>query len=74
MDGSLSKEDLLSLSGITNVVQKGDKWIISVDNRDIAVRSLVILCEQNNLAILSLHTLLPSLDEVFLRLTNGESS
>lgn len=74
VDGSLSNEDLLSLSGITNVVQKGDKWIISVDNRDIAVRSLVSLCEHNNLAILSLHTLLPSLDEVFLRLTNGESS
>ncbi len=65
--------DLLSgLAGITGAGRTGDKWQITAEDQDTAIRSLVSFSRQEGLAILTLNTLAPSLDEVFLRLTGEE--
>ncbi len=65
--------DLLSgLAGITGAARTGDKWQITAENQDTAIRSLVSFSRQEGIAILTLNTLAPSLDEVFLRLTGEE--
>ncbi|MBN1166819.1 MAG: ATP-binding cassette domain-containing protein [Methanospirillaceae archaeon] len=74
VDGILSEEKLVHLPGIIRVTRKADKWIISADNQDITIRSLVSLCERENLPIVSINTVKPTLDQVFLQLTGGVSS
>ncbi len=73
VDGILSESQLLTLPGITDVTRMGDKWKITTENKDMTVRDLVDLCGTQKLEILFLHTLVPSLDDAFLRLTGGES-
>ncbi len=65
--------DLLSgLAGITRAARTGDKWQITAEDQDTAIRSLVSFSREEGIAILTLNTLAPSLDEVFLRLTGEE--
>jgi ABC-2 type transport system ATP-binding protein len=68
-------EDLLRIiPGIKQMSHIGDKWKISGDNNDALIRSLVRLSEREGLTIISLHTLAPTLDDVFLQLTGGQYS
>ena len=60
---------LAGLGGVTGVLHIGDKWQITAENRDAAIRSLVSFSQQNDAAIVTLNTLAPSLDDAFLRLT-----
>ncbi|MBN1195707.1 MAG: ATP-binding cassette domain-containing protein [Methanomicrobiaceae archaeon] len=71
-DGEIPAEELVSLDGITGAERRGDKWQITADNPDQAIRSLVSFSGRHGAAILFLHTLAPSLDDVFLRLTGEE--
>ena len=68
----VSEDALLNLPGITNITRIGDKWKISAENKDQAIRSLVTWGEKEGNAIVSLNTLAPTLDDVFLRLTGGD--
>jgi len=68
-DHEVSGETLAGLSGVTAAIRIGDKWQITAENRDTAIRSLVIFSQQNSAEIVTLNTLAPSLDEAFLRLT-----
>ncbi|MCX6697110.1 MAG: ATP-binding cassette domain-containing protein, partial [Methanoregula sp.] len=68
-DREISGDALAGLSDVVGVNRTGDKWQITADNRDAAIRSLVTLSQQNGAAIVTLNTLAPSLDEAFLRLT-----
>lgn len=63
-DGALD-----ALYGVVGVNRTGDKWQISANDQDTAIKSLVEFCRDHNLAILTLNTHAPSLDEVFLQLT-----
>ncbi|MDO8874131.1 MAG: ATP-binding cassette domain-containing protein [Methanoregula sp.] len=68
-DREVPGDALAGLSDVTGVNRTGDKWQISAENRDAAIRSLVTFSQQNGAAIVTLNTLAPSLDEAFLRLT-----
>jgi len=65
----VSGDELAGLNGVMKVNRTGDKWQITAENRDIAIRSLVTFGQQNGAEIVTLNTLAPSLDEAFLRLT-----
>jgi len=65
----VSGDVLAGLNGVIKVNRTGDKWQITAENRDIAIRSLVTFGQQNGAEIVTLNTLAPSLDEAFLRLT-----
>ena len=61
-----------ALAGMDSVIgadRTGDKWQITAENRDAAIRSLVAFSRQQGVTIITLNTLAPSLDEAFLRLT-----
>ncbi|MDG6256654.1 MAG: ATP-binding cassette domain-containing protein [Methanomicrobiaceae archaeon] len=68
-DGEIPAGDLASLDGIAGAERTGDKWQITADNPDQAIRSLVGFSGRHGAAILTLQTLAPSLDDVFLKLT-----
>jgi ABC-2 type transport system ATP-binding protein len=70
-DREIPGEDLPGLAGVTGASRAGDKWQITADNRDTAIRSLMTFSQQHHATIVTLNTLAPSLDEVFLRLTQG---
>jgi ABC-2 type transport system ATP-binding protein len=71
-DREVSGDVLAGLGGVTGVTRTGDKWQITAENRDAAIRSLVSFSQQNGAAIVTLNTLAPSLDEAFLRLTQED--
>jgi len=71
-DREVSGDVLAGLGGVTGVTRTGDKWQITAENRDAAIRSLVSFSQQNSAAIVTLNTLAPSLDEAFLRLTQED--
>ncbi len=68
-DREVSGDALAGLGGVTGVNRTGDKWQITTDKRDAAIRSMVTFSQQNGVEIVTLNTLAPSLDEAFLRLT-----
>jgi ABC-2 type transport system ATP-binding protein len=68
-DREIPGDTLAGLSGVITATRTGDKWQITADNRDTAIRSLVTFSEQNSATIVTLNTLAPSLDDAFLRLT-----
>lgn len=63
---------LALLQSVIAANRTGDKWQITTDNRDTAIRSLVTFSQQNSATIVTLNTLAPSLDDAFLRLTQEE--
>jgi ABC-2 type transport system ATP-binding protein len=71
-DRVVPAEALAELDGVTGANRTGDKWQIVAENPDLAIRSLVAFSGDHRMAILTLNTLAPSLDEAFLRLTREE--
>ncbi len=57
--------------GITRVENWGDKWRIYSDDPDQAVKYLATLAEQNRWRIVSIATSEPTLEEAFVKLTEG---
>jgi len=68
-DREVSGDTLGRLPGIIGANRTGDKWQVTAEDRDTAIRSLVTYSQQNKVAIVTLNTLAPSLDDAFLRLT-----
>lgn len=68
-DREVASDALSGLAGVTGASRTGDKWQITAENQDAAIRSMVALSQQNGAAIVTLNTLAPSLDEAFLQLT-----
>ena len=73
-DHEVSADALAGLDGVIDANRSGDKWQITAENRDAAIRSLVTFSRQNGASIVTLNTLAPSLDEAFLRLTQEVQS
>jgi ABC-2 type transport system ATP-binding protein len=71
-DREVPGESLGLLQGVIAANRTGDKWQLTADNRDAAIRSLVTFGQQNNATIVTLNTLAPSLDDAFLRLTQED--
>ena len=64
------KADVLSVIPYINDIRKeGDKFIISTENVDSLIHSLTDFAESRDLKIISLNTMTPSLEEVFVKLT-----
>jgi ABC-2 type transport system ATP-binding protein len=72
-DREIPGDTLTTLSGVTSASRTGDKWQITAENRDAAIRSLVVFSQQHGATIVTLNTLVPSLDDAFLRLTQEAS-
>jgi ABC-2 type transport system ATP-binding protein len=71
-DRDVPGDALGGLGGVTAVNRTGDKWLITTQNKDATIRSLMTFGQQNGAAIVTLNTLAPSLDEAFLRLTQED--
>ena len=63
--------DLFMHEGISRVERRGDKWRFYTDNPDQVVKYLGALSERENLVIISIATSSPTLEEAFVRLTEG---
>jgi ABC-2 type transport system ATP-binding protein len=72
-DREVFPDALARLPGVTSATRTGDKWQITAENRDAAIRSLVAYSQQQNATIVTLNTVAPSLDDAFLRLTQEGS-
>lgn len=73
-DREVPDKALGEVNGVTAVNRNGDKYRLDVLSRDAAIRSLVAFAASNNLQIVTLNTLAPTLDDVFLRLTQEGGS
>jgi len=63
------EDKLKGLSCVTDVSMLGDKCRLQVDDASDAIPSLVDFAQKNNLKIISINTLKPSLEDVFVKLT-----
>jgi len=71
-DHEVSSDALTGLGGVTSAHRTGDKWQITTLDKDATIRSLVAFSQQRGAVIITLNTLTPSLDEAFLRITQGD--
>jgi ABC-2 type transport system ATP-binding protein len=72
-DREIPGDAIGELPGVVSANRTGDKWQITVENRDAAIRSLVTFSQKHNATIVTLNTVAPSLDDAFLRLTQESS-
>jgi ABC-2 type transport system ATP-binding protein len=72
-DREVASDSLAAVAGVTGVKRIGDKWQLTAEKQDAVIRSLVTFSEKNHVAIVTLSTLAPSLDDAFLRLTQEAS-
>jgi ABC-2 type transport system ATP-binding protein len=63
------EDKLKALSCVTDVSILGDKCMLEVDEASEAVPSIVDFARKNNLKIISINTLKPSLEDAFVNLT-----
>jgi len=70
-DGRVEAGALAALAGIVSADREGDRWVIATADVDAAVRALVGFAGAEGLRIVRLNTPAPTLDEAFLRLTEG---
>jgi ABC-2 type transport system ATP-binding protein len=68
-DKTISTDSLSEIFHVSEVRKEGDKFVISTDNVNGLINSLTAFAESQNLKIMSLNTLSPSLEEVFIQLT-----
>ncbi|MCK6539178.1 MAG: ATP-binding cassette domain-containing protein [Anaerolineales bacterium] len=67
-----SNEGLESLPGVTAQIKVGDKTRLYTEDPSALIPRLVQYAESNRLRIVSLNTLGPSLEDVFLEITGGQ--
>ena len=65
------EKEIFAHEGVYRVERWGDKWRLYTDNPDHVVKYLGALAERENLVILSIATSGPTLEEAFVRLTEG---
>jgi ABC-2 type transport system ATP-binding protein len=70
-DGRVEEGALAALAGIVSADREGDRWIVATADVDAVVRALVGFAGAEGLRIVRLNTPAPTLDEAFLRLTEG---
>jgi len=68
-DKAVGVDELLHVTGIREMKKMGDKIRLYTDNPDKVIDSLVDYARSKNLRIISINTLKPSLEDVFVELT-----
>jgi len=68
-DSRVLGEDLAKLVGVTTTVKMGDKWRLYTEDPSALLPQVIDYARVNGLKIISLSTLGPSLEDVFLALT-----
>jgi ABC-2 type transport system ATP-binding protein len=66
--------DLLLSDVITKIEMCGDKWVLHTNEPFEAVKHVVSFADKNRLKIISMTTCGPSLEEAFVKLTEGEGT
>ncbi len=67
-DRKVDVEEVLEIEGVNKARKMGDKIKIYIDDPDAAINELVDFARSKKLKIVSLNTLAPSLEDVFLKL------
>ena len=63
---------LAAFPGVSSVIKMGDKWRLYTENPSALVPMIVRYAENHKLKVVSLNTLGPSLEDVFLQITGQE--
>lgn len=71
-DRPAEAKDLAALPAIDEARREGDKWLVTTADVDAAIRDLVRFAGARRIRILSMNTPAPTLDDAFLRLTEGK--
>ncbi|MCQ1537488.1 ATP-binding cassette domain-containing protein [Methanocalculus taiwanensis] len=72
-DPAGTDDKLASLPGIKSARREGDKWMITTEDVDSTIHAICAFGVEHQLKIEVLRTLAPTLDEAFLRVTEGGS-
>ncbi|HOK58777.1 MAG TPA: ATP-binding cassette domain-containing protein [Methanothrix sp.] len=72
--GSVSENELSGFTCVREVRRSGDKLRLYVDDIDMAIGCIADYSRAHDLRILTLNTLAPSLEDIFVRLTTGVES
>jgi ABC-2 type transport system ATP-binding protein len=67
-DKAVDTEELLSIEGVEKAAKMGDKLKLYVDETSPVIDALVDYTRSNGLSIVTINTLAPSLEDVFLKL------
>ena len=71
-DGSNHGEALAALPGVSTKVKVGDKWRLYTEDPSALLPKLMDYARSNELRVVSLNTLSPSLEDVFLDITGQQ--
>jgi len=71
-DGSVHGEALAALPGVSTKVKVGDKWRLYTEDPSALLPKLMDYARSNELRVVSLNTLSPSLEDVFLDITGQQ--
>ncbi|MBN1146360.1 MAG: ATP-binding cassette domain-containing protein [Anaerolineales bacterium] len=70
-DGQTHSEALSSLPGVTACNKMGDKWRLYSEDPSAVLPRIMAYAAEHGLRVVSLNTLAPSLEDVFLEITGG---
>jgi ABC-2 type transport system ATP-binding protein len=68
----VDSSDLRHISGVTDVRESGDKTYLYTDEPGRTIQRLVDYCRSGGIEIVTLNTLTPTLEDVFIKLTGEE--
>jgi len=71
-DGVVHGEGLAALPGVTTRVKMGDKWRLYTEDPSSLLPRVIDYARSNQLRVISLNTLSPSLEDVFLDITGQQ--
>jgi ABC-2 type transport system ATP-binding protein len=71
-DGQTHGQALVELSGATTSVKMGDKWRLYTEDPSVLLPQVMDYASTNGLRVISLSTLGPSLEDVFLEITGQQ--
>ncbi len=67
-----SQMELADLPGVNTLIKVADKWRLYTDDPSALLPRIIQYAESHHLRIISLNTLGPSLEDVFLEITGGQ--
>jgi ABC-2 type transport system ATP-binding protein len=71
-DGGAHGDALSELPGVVNTIKMGDKWRLYTEDPSALLPQLMTYADSKNLRIISLNTMAPSLEDVYLEITGGQ--
>jgi ABC-2 type transport system ATP-binding protein len=68
----IDTKELMKIQGVNDIKKLGDKLRLYVENPSIVIEEIVEFTRRGRVKIISLNTLAPTLEDVFLKLTQAE--